>query len=100
LQFRIRSPDVSEDYLEVTIYKYLKLGNGYLRNDRVRNMKIYKKPLSEWQLTNLIFQHQYLVVECENSYWSFEKDSKRLIVQSSVLLSDVRDKILGKRRIE
>ncbi len=58
-------------------------------------MKIYKFPLSQLQLTNLIFQHQYLVVECENSYWSFEKDTKKLIIQSSVLLSDVRDKCLG-----
>jgi hypothetical protein len=78
----------------------LKSGDGFLREDKVRNMKIYKKPLSEMQLTNLIFQHQYLVVECDKSYWSFEKDTKRLIIQSSVLLSDVRDKVLGKARIE
>jgi hypothetical protein len=98
-RFKIRNKEYT-DYLEVIIYKYLKLGNGYLREDKVRNMKIFKKPLSSWQLTNLIFQHQYLVVECENSYWSFEKDTKRLIIQASVLLSDVRDRILGDKRIE
>ena len=44
-----------------------------------------------WQITQLLFNHQFVVLETTKWWWSIEKDDARILIQRSKKLEDVRD---------
>ena len=44
-----------------------------------------------WQITQLLFNHQFVVLETTKWWWSMEKDDARILIQRSKQLEDVRD---------
>ena len=43
-----------------------------------------------WQITQLLFNHQFVVLETTKWWWSMEKDDARILIQRSKQLEDVR----------
>ena len=61
-------------------------------NEMILQTLVYKCPLSSWQLTPQLFSnHQFVVFETQNWWWSIEKDEARLLIQRSVNLSNVQN---------
>ncbi|XP_078347406.1 uncharacterized protein LOC144632600 [Oculina patagonica] len=52
---------------------------------------VYKKPIFKWQLTQLFLNHQFVVLETDNWWWSIEKNGQEILIQRSKNLSWVRD---------
>ena len=52
---------------------------------------VLKCPLSSWQLTQLFFNHQFIVFETQNWWWSIEKDEARFLIQRSKNVSNVQN---------
>ena len=67
-------------------------------SEEILQIWIYKCPLSKWQLTKLLFNHQFVVFETKSWWWSIEKDDKRIFIQRNKYLSSVRDFVNGERR--
>jgi hypothetical protein len=57
-------------------------------------IKIWQKKgkLSAGQLTQLILNHQFIVLETESWWWSIEKDSVCILIQRSTQSKDVEEK--------
>ena len=59
-------------------------------NEMILQSLVYKCPLSSWQLTpQLFFNHQFVVFETQNWWWSIEKDEARFLIQRSENLSNL-----------
>ena len=64
---------------------------GIDRSEILQKMWLYKKPLMEWQLTQFVCNHQFVVIDSSRWYWSIERDSKKLLLQRNKRLSVVKD---------
>lgn len=68
-------------------------------SEKIQHIRVYKNPLSSWQLTQVLVNHQFVVLETDSWYWSIEKQSKGIVIQRSKELSKVRDYVEQKPRI-
>lgn len=69
-------------------------------NEMILQILVYKCPLSSWQLTpQLFFNHQFVVFETQNWWWSIEKDEATFLIQRSENLSNVQNFFGKKPRI-
>lgn len=67
-------------------------------SEEILQIWIYKCPLSGWQLTKLLLNHQFVVFETQSWWWSIEKDDKRILIQRGKYLSTVRDFVSSEPR--
>lgn len=51
--------------------------------EQLRKIWLFKRPLKKGQYTQIIYNHQFVVIESIQSYWSLEKNSDRLFVQKN-----------------
>lgn len=49
----------------------------------ILNIWVFKNPLSDWQRTQLFLNHQFVVIETTNWWWSIEKNSEVILIQRS-----------------
>ena len=68
-------------------------------NELILQIWVLKCPLSSWQLTQLFFNHQFVVFETQNWWWSIEKDEARFLIQRSKNVSNVQNYFGTKPRI-
>lgn len=54
-------------------------------------MWLFKRPLSEWQRTQLVWNHQFVVVDSPGWYWSLEREGETLLLQRNVRYTVVKD---------
>lgn len=67
--------------------------------ENITDIWVYRCPLSAWQLTQVFFNHQFVVLETNDWWWSIEKNSKEIVIQRSKDKSWVRDySILNKKQ--
>ena len=59
--------------------------------EKIKKMWLYKTPLSEWQLTQLVWNHQFVVIESLQWYWSIEKNDKVILLQRNEKSTKVKD---------
>ena len=50
-------------------------------SEKILNVRVYKTPLSEVQLTNAVSFHAYTVFETDQWWWSIEKNTEGLTIQ-------------------
>lgn len=67
-------------------------------SEKIKHIWVYKVPLSWWQLTDFFFNHQFVVMETTNWFWSFEKIDQEIIIQRSKELPWVRNFLKRKER--
>ena len=67
-------------------------------SEEILQIWIYKCPLSKWQLTKLLLNHQFVVFETESWWWSIEKDDKRILIQRNKFPVKVKDFVNGEPR--
>ena len=67
-------------------------------SEKILKIWIYKCPLSEWQLTNLLLNHQFVMIETKSWWWSIEKDDKKIFIQRDKCDHAVRDFVKGEPR--
>lgn len=60
-------------------------------DETVLNIKLCKCKLSDLQLTQLFLNHQFLILETKNWWWSIEKDGEGIVVQRSKREANVLD---------
>lgn len=65
--------------------------DGIEANEMILNIRVYKVPLSDWQITQLFFNHQFVVLETANWYWSIEKNDTEILIQRSRYFSWVQE---------
>ena len=73
------------------------------RTFTITRIKVYKLPLNEDFMTNMVLFHSYLVFECRDTegetwWWSLEKNCERIVLQKGSSESSVRDCLEGKNR--
>ena len=96
-------------------YSDSKKGNDYHINDEqllekmkeiidaseyIEKIWVYKKPLSSWQLTQVLLHHQFVVLETSDWWWSIEKNGEGITIQRSKKLSYVKDYYRRTKRIK
>ena len=54
-----------------------------MNDEEIFTVFMYECPLSGWQLTKLIFFHQFVVFKTTNWYWSVGKNSEEIVIQRS-----------------
>ena len=59
--------------------------------EMIQQIWVYKCPLSWWQLIQLLFNHQFVMMETRKWWWSIEKNDNNILIQRSKQLSSVRD---------
>ena len=52
----------------------------------------YSTPLSNWQLTQLLFHHEFALFETRQWCWTIEKDGEGIHIQRTKQIGNVRDK--------
>jgi len=57
-------------------------GHG-MRSEEILNVWVYKTPLYDWQWTDLIMNHQFMILETVHCYWSVEKAGEGIVIQKS-----------------
>ena len=67
--------------------------------ERIKWVGKYNRPLIKIQLTKFYFKHCFIMLETDKNWWSVEKNDKKLILQRSSKLRDVRDRIKGEDRL-
>ena len=67
-------------------------------SEKILQIWIYKCPLSEWQLTKLLLNHQFVMIETKSWWWSIEKDDKKIFIQRDKCAPVVRDFVKGEPR--
>lgn len=67
-------------------------------SEMILNIWVYKCPIFNWQLTQLFLNHQFVVLETANWWWSIEKTSEEIFIQRSKCISQVRDYKTRERR--
>ena len=65
--------------------------DGIDTSELIWNISVFRVPLSDYQITQFLFNHQFIVIETPNWFWSIEKNSERILIQRSRELSCVRD---------
>lgn len=96
----------------IRYYSYASTGNldldisdlqKHINQDRFEMLYLYKTPLSEFQWTNTIFFHVYVIFYTNTPeggfWWSLEKTGESLILQMSRDIEDVKDRLEGGRRV-
>ena len=75
----------------------------HIQNDTFEIIYLYKTPLTEFQWTNLVFYHVYLIFYTSTReggfWWSLEKNEECLLLQVSRDIDDVKDKREGVLRV-
>ena len=75
----------------------------HINEDRFEMLYLYKTPLSEFQWTNAIFFHVYVIFYTNTPeggfWWSLEKTGESLILQMSRDIEDVKDRLEGEERV-
>ena len=92
-----------------------RIGDGELINkmkelvqghEQITTVSAYKCKLVQAQLTQMVFNHQFVVYETDEWWWSVEKNSEGITIQRSKKLGFVKDryatvwkflKIVGKK---
>ena len=69
-------------------------------SENILNVKTCTKPLSEYQLTNLVFFHEFVVIETGSFYWSIEKGGEGIYIQHSRHEDNVRLKFNREERLQ
>lgn len=59
--------------------------------EKIKKMWLYKTPLSEWQLTQLVWNHQFVVIQSLDWYWSIEKNNEVILLQRNEKFTEVKD---------
>ena len=54
-------------------------------------MWLFKRPLSEWQRTQLVWNHQFVVIDLPGWYWSLEREGETPLLQRNVKYTVVKD---------
>lgn len=67
-------------------------------SETIEQIWVFQCPLWRWQLTQFFFNHQFVVVETKNWWWSIEKNSKHILIQRAKRLSSVKDSLNQTRR--
>ena len=52
-------------------------------SEKITNVCIYKVPLGEWQLTDALLYHVFVMFETEKYCWTIEKNSEGITIQRS-----------------
>ena len=58
----------------------------------------YQCPLWQWQLTQYVFNHQFIVLKTKSTYWSLEKNSDGITIQKNTSENKVKDVIRTHQR--
>lgn len=64
---------------------------GIDNSEKLQKMWLFKRPLSEWQRTQLVWNHQFVVVDSPGWYWSLERKGETLLLQRNVKYTVVKD---------
>ena len=52
-------------------------------NEKILKIWVFKRPLFSWQLTQLVFSHQFVVIQTATWWWSIEKNTEEIVIQRS-----------------
>ena len=69
-------------------------------SEPISEVKTCTKPLSEAQLTNLLFYHEFVVLRTPSYYWSIEKGGEGIHIQRSWHEDNVRHKFNREKRLK
>lgn len=72
---------------------------GIDHSEKLKEMRLYKVPLVEWQLTQVVFNHQFVVIGSSSWWWSIERNIDKILLQRNKLPVVVRDYNEGSCRI-
>lgn len=61
-------------------------------SERIEEVVAYDNPLSSWQLTKMVFYHEFLVFKTKQWWWSIEKHGESITIQRSKYHCTVREK--------
>ena len=64
---------------------------GIDHSEKLKEMRLYKVPLVGWQLTQVVFNHQFVVIYSSSWWWSIERDIEKILLQRSKFPSVVRN---------
>ncbi|XP_064635172.1 uncharacterized protein LOC135492556 [Lineus longissimus] len=76
---------ITDDQLKHLLESYLDA------DEKIRTVTVYKKPLSEKQLTFVLFYHLFIIFQTDTWWWSIEKNKEGLTIQRSKEQEAVRD---------
>ena len=68
-------------------------------NENISSVKTCKVPLSESQLSSLLFYHEFVLFETPEWWWTIEKDGEGIHIQRSKDIENVRDRFDRKPRL-
>ena len=77
-----------------------KMGEIIDDSEYIQKIWVYKKPLSSGLWNQLIFHHQFVVLETSDWWWSIEKNGEGITIQRSRELSYVKDYYRRTERIK
>ena len=60
-------------------------------SEELRQMELYKTPLRDWQLTQLVLSHQFVLINSRSWWWTIERNNKHLLLQRNRKYEVVRD---------
>ena len=60
-------------------------------SEEIVRVLLYKNPLTDWQLTQFLFNHQFVVLETKSWWWSIEKDDEGIVVQRAKHVENVKN---------
>ena len=69
----------------------MSLHRGIDHSEKLKEMRLYKVPLVGWQLTQVVFNHQFVVIYSSSWWWSIERDIEKILLQRSKFPSVVRN---------
>ena len=70
-------------YFHDSLRQKMSLHIGIDDSEKLKEMRLYKVPLVEWQLTQVVFNHQFVVIDSSSWWWSIERDSEKILLQRS-----------------
>ena len=77
---------ISDDKLRTKLAKLVDAG------EKIQKVTAYKVKLSEFQITQFLLYHMFIVFETEDWWWSIEKNDEGITIQRSKSVRAVRDK--------
>jgi hypothetical protein len=60
--------------------------------EEIKNIWVYQCPLSNWQLTQWLLYHAFVVLETDAWWWSIEKNTEGITIQRSKKNESVKDR--------
>ena len=66
--------------------------------EAIREVTAYKVPLSEWQLTQFLLYHMFIIFETEDWWWSIEKNDEGITIQRSKSIKAVKERYRQRAR--